>query len=305
MPGILEGVIPIVATPFDDRGRVDVGGLRRVVDFLIGAGVQGIAALGVAGEIYALTDDERRAVARTVVAHAAGRVPVVVGASHNSGEAAAVLALEAADAGADVLMVMPPYFIKPTPDAVEAYYAMIAGAAKIPIMIQDNPGWTGVTLSIDLMVRLAQIPEVRYAKVETPAPAAKISALGRAAGGRLVLLGGLGGNWFVEELARGARGTMPAAIMPQVYVAVWSLWQAGAHAEARSLFHRYHGLIRLTNQPGFGLAMVKHVLWQAGVIDTPRVRNPLPLLDAQDREDLERVVAELEVLAVMQGRRVP
>ena len=305
MPGVLEGVIPIVATPFDDRGRVDVDGLHRVVDFLIGAGVQGIAALGVAGEVYALTDGERRTVARSVVAHAAGRVPVVVGASHNSGEAAAALALEAADAGADVLMVMPPHFIKPAPDAIEAYYAMIAGAAKIPIMIQDNPGWTGVTLSVELMVRLAQIPEVRYAKVETPAPAAKISALGRAAGGRLVLLGGLGGNWFVEELARGARGTMPAAIMPQVYVAVWNLWRAGAHGEARSLFHRYHGLIRLTNQPGFGSAMVKHVLWQAGVIATPRVRNPLPRLDAQDREDLERVVAELEILAVMQGRRVP
>lgn len=305
MPRVLEGVIPIVATPFDDRGGLDLHGLRRVVDFLIGAGVHGITALGVAGEIYALTDNERRAVAGAVVAQAAGRVPVVVGASHNSGEAAAALAGEAAAAGADVLMVMPPSFIKPAPDAIEAYYAMIAGAAKIPIMIQDNPGWTGVTLSVDLMVRLAQIPEIRYAKVETPAPPAKISALRRAAGDRLVLLGGLGGNWLVEELARGVRGTMPAAIMPQVYVAVWDLWQAGRLAEARALFHRYHGVIRLTNQPGFGLAMVKHVLWQAGIIATSKVRNPLPRLDAQDVEDLEQVLAGLEVIAVMQGRRVP
>jgi len=305
MPRVLEGVIPIVATPFDDRGGLDLHGLRRVVDFLIGAGVHGVAALGVAGEIYALTDNERRAVAGTVVAQAAGRVPVVVGASHNSGEAAAALAGEAAAAGADVLMVMPPSFIKPAPDAIEAYYSMIARAAKIPIMIQDNPGWTGVTLSVDLMVRLAQIPEVRYAKVETPAPPGKISALSRAAGDRLVLLGGLGGNWLVEELARGARGTMPAAIMPQVYVAVWDLWQGGRLAEARALFHRYHGLIRLTNQPGVGLAMVKHVLWQAGIIATSRARNPLPRLGAQDVEDLEQVVADLDVIAVMQGRRVP
>src|SRR5713226_6121011 len=131
MAGPLAGVIPIVATPFDDRGGLDLDSLRRVVDYLIDAGAHGVAALGVAGEIYALTDAERRAVAQTVVKQAAGRLPVVVGASHN---------------GADVLMVMPPSFIKPAEQGIYEYYAMIAEAARIPIMIQDNPGWTGVTI---------------------------------------------------------------------------------------------------------------------------------------------------------------
>src|SRR3989442_1110094 len=169
----------------------DLDSLRRVVDYLIDAGAHGVAALGVAGEIYALTDAERRAVAQTVVKQAAGRVPVVVGASHNGAEAAAALAREAAAAGADVLMVMPPSFIKPAEQGIYEYYAMIAEAARIPIMIQDNPGWTGVTIPTDLIIRLADLPLIRYVKVETPAPLPKVSELTRTAGDRLTLLGGL------------------------------------------------------------------------------------------------------------------
>jgi 2-keto-3-deoxy-L-arabinonate dehydratase len=296
MPATLQGVVPIVATPFDDRGELDLPSLRRLVDYLIDAGVHGLAALGVAGEIFALTDGERRTVAETVVAQAAGRVPVVVGASHNSAEAAATLARDAARAGAAALMVMPPYFVKPTAQALHIYYTTVADAAGIPIMIQDNPGWTGVTIPADLIVRLADHPLIRYVKVETPAPLSKISELRRAAADRLTLLGGLGGNWFVEELARGARGTMPAAIMPHVYVEVWTHWQAGRAVEARALFHRFHPVIRLTNQPAVGLTLVKHYLWRAGVIATARTRNPLPVPSAEDRGDLDRVCAELGLL---------
>jgi dihydrodipicolinate synthase/N-acetylneuraminate lyase len=301
----LQGVIPVVAIPLDERGNIDLDSLRGLVERLVGAGVHGVAALGVAGEIWGLTDDERRAVARAVVDQAGGRVPVVVGASHQSAEAAAVLAREAADAGADVLMVMPPYFIKPSAEGLEQYYGLVARSAGVPVMIQDNPGWTGVSIPVDLMGRLAAIPEVRYAKVEVPSPPAKIAQVAERMGDRLAVLGGLGGNWLPEELARGARGTMPAAIMPQVYVRVWDLWQAGRQAAARRVFHRYHPLIRLTGLPSVGLAMAKYVLWRAGWIATPRARHPLPALGPQDRADVDQVLEELEILEVMRGRRSP
>jgi 4-hydroxy-tetrahydrodipicolinate synthase len=116
-----------------------------------------------------------------------------------------------------------------------------------------------------------------------------------ALGDRPTIRGGQAGNWFPEELAAGSVGTMPASLMPEVYVGVWELWQSGDVAGARALFNRYHPAIRVTAQQSVGFAMVKHLLWKQGVIASPRVRNPLGPLGDADRADLEAVVAELSL----------
>lgn len=289
---MLRGVVPIVPTPFHADGTLDLPGLRRVVDYLVGAGVHGLAVLGVASEVYALTDAERLQVAETAVAQAGGRLPVVAGCSHASGQAAATTARELAAAGADVLMVMPPHFVKPSPPALLEYYALVAGAVDVPLMIQDNPGWTGVEIPVDLYGKLARVDGIEYAKVEVPHPPTKM----RAVPDGLTLLGGLAGNWLLEELAAGSQGTMPASLMPQIYVRVWDLWQAGDHAGARALFHRYHPAIRVSAQQSVGFAMVKHLLWRLGVLESPTVRNPLAQLSAADEADLDAVVEELDLV---------
>jgi 2-keto-3-deoxy-L-arabinonate dehydratase len=295
----LSGIIPIVPTPFTDVGEVDLPSLRRTVDYLLGAGVHGLAVLGVASEVYSLTDAERGAVIEAAVEQVAGRLPVLAGSSHNSAEAAASTARDAVKAGADVLLVMPPFFVKPTAGALANYYRAIAAAVDVPIMIQDNPGWTGVAFPVETYRELADVPSIAYAKIEVPHPPTKIREVRRALGDRYIILGGQAGNFFLEELSAGVVGTMPASIMPHVYVRVWEEWRAGKQAEARALFNRYHPAIRVTAQQTVGFAMVKHLLWVLGIIASPRVRNPLQPLSTADQDDLEAVVRELDLLTVM------
>ena len=295
----LRGIIPIVPTPFDENGAVDLPSLRRVVNYLVDSGVHGLAVLGVASEFYALTEAERIHIIETAVEETAGRLPVLAGSSHNSGEAAAMMARDAVSAGAQVLLVMPPFFVKPTPTALAGYYRAIAGAVSVPIMIQDNPGWSGVTFGIDTYRELANVPTVVYAKIEVPHPPTKIREVRQALGDRYIILGGQAGNFFIEELAAGVVGTMPASIMPQVYVRIWEQWEAGDREGARATFSRYHPAIRITAQQTVGFAMVKHLLWKMGVIASPRVRNPMQQLHSADQADLEAVVDELDLLTVM------
>jgi 2-keto-3-deoxy-L-arabinonate dehydratase len=298
----IGGVIPIMPTPFDDSGNVDVDSLRRLTDYLVASGVHGLAACGVASEGYALTDDERDVIVSTVVRQVDGRVPVLAGCGHHSREAGSQMARRAEEAGANALFVMPPYFVKPTEEAIFEYFAAIDAAVSVPVMVQDNPQWTSVPLSLEMLRRLSELPNVNSIKVEVPHPPTKMRQLRGSVGDALALFGGLAGNWLPEELASGSSGTMPAAIMPSVYVEVWDAWQRGAQAEARALFHRYHPAIRVTAQQSVGFAMVKWLMWKVGVIATPHVRSPLHSLSAADERDLVVVCEELNLFETM---RIP
>lgn len=297
----LSGLIPIAPTPFTPDGDVDPAGLRSVVGYLLGAGVHGVAVLGMASEAYSLTEAERETVIATAAEAIDGRVPLVAGCSHQSSRAAASLARATEKAGAGVLMVMPPHMVKPGRDDLVDYFEAVAGAAGVPIMIQDNPNWTGVDLPIEVYARLAEIEGVRYAKVETRHPPTTIRGVRGAVGARLTILGGAAGNWLPEELASGSAGIMPGSLMPHVFVRVLDLWAGGERRAAGSLFNRYHPLIRISSQATLGIAMTKHLLWRLGVIADPGVRRPVHPLSEADRADLDAVCDDLDLLPVLRG----
>src|SRR5262249_8837255 len=135
-----------------------------------------------------------------------------------------------------------------------------------------------------------------------PAPAPKIAALVKAAGAGLTVLGGMAGVFLLEELAAGARGTMPAALMPEVYGAIWRAHQQGPPATARPVFPRHFPPIPGTNQPGLGPRLVKEILRRAGVIETSYTRGPAPALDELTADELGRTLDELAILDIMAGR---
>jgi 4-hydroxy-tetrahydrodipicolinate synthase len=299
----IRGLVPIVATPFDPDGRLDEASLRREIDYLIGAGVDGVTVFGVAGEFYAVSDAERIRGVRVAVDQAAGRVPVIAGTGHTGTEVAIELSVAAQEAGAGAVMLIMPFFVRPDAAGAFEYCRRVGERLRIPIMVQDQPLTTGVTLPVDLLVRMhREIPAVRLAKIETPAPAPKIAALAKAAGPGLTVLGGMAGVFLLEELAAGAQGTMPAALMPEVYRAIWASYQRGDAAAARRVFQRYFPLIRVTNQPGLGPRLVKEILRRAGVIATSYTRGPVPDLDDLTRDELARTLEELAILDIMAGR---
>lgn len=297
----LDGLIPIVPTPFDERGAVDPEALKRVLDYLIEVGVHGVAVLGMASEAITLTDAERDVVISTTAERVAGRVPVVTGCSHNSSHAVAQLAVAAEGSGADALMVMPPAIGNPDRSALREYFATAADATGLAVMIQDNPGWHGVSIPIELYADLAAIPNIRYAKIETPHPPTTMTAVRDAVGDKLTLVGGQAGSWLPEELRRGTVGTMPASIMPQVYLLILKLWQEGRESDAIAVFDHYHPLIRVTSSARVGIGMAKAMLRIAGVLANDSVRDPFPTLSDADRGDLTAVMDRLRITEIMRG----
>jgi len=160
-----EGCYTVLVTPFDQSGEtVDVGALKRLVDWQIEQGVPGLVVLGSTGEFLSLTDEEREIVARTAVEQARRRVPVLVGTGHEWTERCIRYSKDAERLGADGVMIVPPYYSTPTDDEIFAHYASVGAAIGIPIMIYNNPRTANVDLRPPLIARLAQIDNVRYVK---------------------------------------------------------------------------------------------------------------------------------------------
>jgi len=296
----LRGVCPILPTPFLEDGSIDEQGLRNEVNFMIKAGVSGIALFGNASEAFALCGREKQQIADVVREENRGRVPLVFGAG-GTGIAPALESCSWAIAnGADILMIMPPHMIKPDAKRIYEFYAALAEKVTVPIMIQDAPNACGVAVPVDVMVRLAnEFEMIRYVKAEAPPTFMKVKQIVQAAGDKLTVFGGLNAAAFYEELCVGVVGTMPAGEFPDVVVRIFDLFMAGKKAEAKAEFYRYLPFIRLGTTPG-GMAMAVHkeILKKGGIIRTSQVRNPFIPADQTMLELVEDAVDGLELLAL-------
>lgn len=290
-----EGIFPIALTPFDEHYEVDDQSQLALINYLIDCGVQGMALFGNASEGYALSEAEKTRLMSLIIKEVRGRVPVFVSTGHTGTQVAVQLSKAAEAAGADGLMILPPYFLKPSAEDLFGYYKAISDAVGIPIMIQDAPLLTGVNIGAAQMARMAkECPNVRYTKVEAPPTTMKVTEVKQACGDSLVIFGGLNGNFFLEELQRGARGTMPGSDMMPMFVEVWNLYQAGKLAEARAVFNRHLPLIRFELQPGLGVSAMKHNLKAAGIIKHTTVRSPTRSLDGLAAEELRQIMHDLK-----------
>ncbi len=275
----LQGVVAILVTPFTDDDALDLPGLARVVDYTIGLGVHGVG-IGLASEYLALTDEEAIAVATTLVRAARGRVPVMMSCGRPSTAATIALGRGIAACGVDALMVVPPYVMAPGAAGLAAHYRAVAAAIQTPIVVQDAPGVSGVTLSPELLASLVREEEfIHYVKVEALPPAPKIGEIAELlsghAKGRQALIGGAGGTYLVDELRRGARATMPGCSYADVFVRIWDLFQSGDTAQARRALHRALPLLVYTGQSmAVFVGTQKEFLRRAGVIESARLRAP-------------------------------
>lgn len=301
----LKGVCPILPTPYCKDGSVDCEGVRREVDFLIRAGVTGIALFGNASESFALTRSEKERIAKEVVEENRGRAALVFGSGSTGTELAIENSRWALEHGADILMIMPPYMIKPDAQRIYEYYSDIAEAVDIPLMIQDAPNACGVTIPVDIIVRLVRdYSNIQYVKAEAPPTFQKAKKIIQETEGKAVVFGGLNGTFFYEELCAGVDGTMPAGEFPDVMVRVYDLFTGGKRREAREEFYRYLPFIRLGSIPG-GMAMAVHkeILMRGGIIKTAKVRNPYVPAD----DDLIKLALDAlegrELLALSEARK--
>ena len=301
----LTGIFPVAPTPFLADGALDLPGNARVMDCMVDQGVDGICVLANYSEQFALTDVERDQVMTSSLERVAGRVPVIVTCSHYSTAIAADRGRRAAEAGASMLMLMPPYHgagLRADETHMVEHFARIADAAKLPIMVQDAP-LSGVPLSVPFLVRLArEVPLVRYFKVEVPQAAAKLRAL-IAAGGDAIE-----GPWDGEEaitlmadLDAGATGTMTSALLPDLIKPIVTAHLAGDRKTAAALYAKCLPLINYENRQ-CGLRAAKAVMMAGGVIGSDAVRHPFEPLHPATRAGLLEIAEELQPLALRWGK---
>jgi 2-keto-3-deoxy-L-arabinonate dehydratase len=282
----MGGVFPILATTFTDDGALDLESQACLARHLLAQGAHGLALFGNASEGYALSDAEKSIVLKLVRETVGADVPLIA-STGSAGTYQAVEASREAEAlGADGLMVLPPFVMKTDADGLMFYYEAIGKAVQIPIMIQDAPLITGVTMPATLLSRMGrEIENVRYAKVEAPPTAPKIGAVAEA--GSITAFGGLNGNFYIEEYQRGSRGVMPGSDMIDSFRAIWNALEAGEQDTAWSVFTRVLPLIRFELQPGLGVSAMKHNLKSAGVIASSFVRHPTGSIDAAGLAELD------------------
>ena len=288
-----EGVFSVLPTPFRGGGDIDVASLRRVVDLIVGAGVKGVTALGVTGEVARLTERERHLVVETVVQQVNGRAAVIVGASADGVRTCVEYSREAKSLGASAVMVSPPRMLKLNTESVVNHYKALAEAVDLPIVVQDYPPISGFAMEAGLLARIArEVPAARTVKLEDPPTPFKTARILAAAGEtKVAILGGLGGVFLLEELLAGAAGVMTGFAYPEVLVQVVSLYRAGRVDEAGDVFYRFVPLMRFEFQEGIGMAIRKEVFRRRGAIVDASTRAPGAMLDEGTRAALDRVLA--------------
>lgn len=280
----MKGVYNIMATPFDEQGLIDEESLRNLVEFQLKAGAMGLTILGIMGEVHKLSDRERDLVTDVVLNQVAGRVPVVVTTTHGGTPVVVEMSKRAEAKGAAGIMVSPPTNLRNL-DAVADFYRTVMSAVKIPVVVQDEPVTSGVTMPASFLATVGS----PFIKLEEPPVPQKLSRI-REKNPEAKIFGGLGGQYFLEELERGGVGTMTGFAFTEILVKIYNEFTSGNHAAARETFYRHMPLIRYEGQAGVGLALRKELLRQRGAIRCSDIRSPGIKVDAQAKKEIAQVL---------------
>ncbi len=295
-----QGVLPILPTPFKDDGSVDESSMRRLIDFEMEVGAHGVSILGFMGESHKMAESERKLVVRSVVNQASGAIPTWVGVRAFGTAGAIEQAQEAQELGADAVFVAPIGI--QNDQALFNHYGAVSEAVDIPVGIHDFPESFGTILSAELIARIAnEISGVDYIKLEELPVLDKMTKIQSMTDENFGIFGGLGGEYFLEELQRGSRGIMTGFAFPEVLVAVYESFRAGDRDKAAAIFDRYIPLIRYEFQPKIGLAYRKFVYHQRGIIDTQFIRQPGRLIDRYTEGELSAIIERVGLSLSVRG----
>jgi len=278
-----QGVFTAIVTPFRD-GKVDEKALAALVERQLAAGVNGIVACGSTGEAATLSSVERFKVVKIVCHLAQGKMPVLAGAGTNATASTIENAKLLEEAGADGLLIVSPYYNKPTPEGLYGHFKALSEHTSLPVMVYNVPSRTGSNVLPATMMRLAEIKGVEAVK-EASGDVSQIGELIRLAGAKLKVLSGDDGLTF-PVMALGALGVVSVTsnVAPAKVKAMVDAALAGRMDEARSLHHELEPLNRamfLQTNP----LPVKTALAMMGLV-AEEFRLPLCPMDRPQRDAL-------------------
>ena len=300
-----RGVFPVVPTTFTETGELDLASQKRCVDFMIAAGSNGLCILANFSEQFVLSDEEREVLTQAILAHVAGRVPVIVTTTHFSSRVCAARSRRAQELGAAMVMIMPPYHgatIRASEEKIYEFYKTVSDAIQIPIMVQDAPV-SGTAMSAPFLARMAkEIENLAYFKIETPGAANKLR--------EIIRLGGeaIEGPWDGEEaitlladLDAGATGAMTGGGYPDGIRTIIDPYLAGRREEAVAAYARWLPLINYENRQG-GIQTCKVLMKEGGVIACDAMRHPIANMNEATRAGLLDAAKRLDPLVLRWGK---
>jgi len=272
----LCGMYPILATPFRDDESIDYESMKRLIDYLVGEGVDGAVILANASEAHLMSDAEKEKLAAEVIRFADGRIPIIVSVSHFGATIAARKAAWAEKEGAAAVLTLPPFFgrWKSGPRHIRDYLRRISEATTIPIILQDHP-LTDIELSPAVLCELIDdIPTLLYLKMEVDTSAVKVRDVMTCAHERFRgIFTGMGGIRLFWEMEAGAIGCMPACVPAKPLADMIHLHWEGRRDESYELFRKWlpflDFLVRLGRRD-----LVKEYLAEKGVIASAKLREP-------------------------------
>lgn len=234
----IHGIVPVLPTPFHPDESLDLGSLRRLVDFCVEEHFTACCLPAYASEFYKLDMQERYMLVETAVKAAAGNIQVIAQSNHFAAFHAAEIAKRNEELGADVISVAVPRLFEISERDVFGFLAKVLEATELPVLVQDfNPG--GPTIGGDTARRLHQsYPHFRYLKLEQPLMAPKVVEILEATGGEVQVLEGWGGMYLLEGMAAGASGAIPGLAVADVQQDIYELAADGDMDAATDLFER-------------------------------------------------------------------
>jgi 2-keto-3-deoxy-L-arabinonate dehydratase len=294
----IEGVLPVIQTPFSDDDSIDLLGLKAAIDWAFQAGADGLGT-GMVSEILRLTADERRLLTESMVEATAGRGVVFAAVGAESSRQAQALAIHAEQAGCDAIMAAPPLTTHLPPDRLLDYYRSLAECVQLPLIVQDASGYVGSAIPMEVNLQL--LDEFGNHKILFKPEASPIgpacSQLRDASGGAARIFDGSGGILLIDCFRRGLVGTMPGLDLLDAIVALWQALREGREAAIYGIYFPVCALVALQLQAGLDgfLAIEKYLLVKRGIWRSQRRRGPCGWsLDDETRQEVDRLFGILQ-----------
>lgn len=297
MNGQFGRLLTAMVTPFNDDGSLDYEGAGELARLLIKDGNDGLVICGTTGEAPTLTSDEKVELWKTVRDAVGSNIPIIAGTGSYCTKSTVTLSKKAEQAGADALLVVAPYYNKPSPEGLYEHFKSVHDATDIPIMIYNIPGRTGIEIPVSTLQALASLP--RMAAVKQSLPIDPVSRLeSRLAKGeqRLETYSG-DDSQTLPQLSVGGKGVVSVAghvAAPQIKKMVDAFFE-GRVEEAAALHKQLFPLFEvlfITSNP----VPIKHALKVMGRPAGP-VRQPLWKATAEQEEEVRRVMVEVGILS--------
>ncbi len=291
----LEGAIVALITPFKD-GKLDEESYRELVEWQIKQGIDGLLTVGTTGESPTLSFEEKKRLYELTVEIAAGRVPVIAGTGTNNTAQSIELTKLAADIGVDAVLMVTPYYNKPTQEGLYQHYKAVAEAVKkIPIILYNVPSRTSVSLAPDTVARLAKIKNIVGIK-EATGCMKQATEIIRLCGNKFLLLSVddftcftsmvLGGKGVISAAANVA----PKEMADMMKAALNGNWEKGRKLHLK-LFPLFKAMFLETNP-----VPAKMALYLMGKIASPEVRLPLTQMSEANTAKLKEILAEYKFI---------